>query len=375
MKLSFIKERESAWIAETILKNKDSLWASRDRMCHCTLHLQCRINIGILTGTVPRHVVNRTDITAARKDEILQNLVLFVGSVLRPKAASQTKSTMLNFKIKVDTQTSKVAPIELSNQRGEKVMKRYDELLNIIFETAEAKLHYEGQMQGMLRMVNLYNNIMSQLCQSGRKLSVQEIDELQDLMDEFVLAYTQEYKETEGNYVHSMGSGHCREDLLRFEGNIDIFNTTDIEALNGWLKKWYHYNTQHGGSSGKNTGAIESPPEASLRMMVRRWVEFCYPRAYEVMHYLKENDDMLKRKSNIITGDASLPGRQPGSGFDYNEKIMKEVFDRRQEVENILGLPQRCIDITRQKRSISDVFDDDDAAHDHDDDDNDDDDI
>ena len=259
---------------------------------------------------------------------------------------------LLNFKIKVDTKTSKVQPIELSNQRGEKIMHHFEELLNIIFATDAEKLRYAVDIEGSMLMVNAYNTIIATLCQSQRNLTLMEIDELQDIIDIFAVAYTKYYKDTHGNYVHCLAAGHFREGLIAFKGNINIFNTTDVEAFNGWFKKWYHTNTQHGGSAGKH--GIEGTADAALRMMLRRTLDFCYPRAYEVVDKLKGQDDSITLKSGILTADARQAERL--SGYIYNETFIEDVYLKRQGIENILNLPQRSVNpYNKSKRKLQQI--------------------
>ena len=154
-----------------------------------------------------------------------------------------------SYSLRYDSQRQKVDDLKLSNVRLQIIMKPewYNPIMDIVYEKQIDSVEKKAKQ---VSINTKYNSMMGQL-RNTQTFSENQLSLLQDTIDDYCETYLEQNGNRDvTNYLHTLQSGHIRNQIRRF-GNLFRYANIGFEAYIGTIRRYLQHRTQNGGNGGK----------------------------------------------------------------------------------------------------------------------------
>ena len=233
--------------AQHVASKKDRMCSKIENMMECGMHLDNRVGHKQFNSAVEDVMNVGTAGDIQEKLDRISNVICHALSHI-PLDENEDMLTA-SYSLRYDSQRQKVDDLKLSNVRLQIIMKPewYGPIMEIVYEK---QIDGREKIARQISINTKYNSMMG-LLRTTQTFSEDQLSLLQDTIDDYCETYlVQNGNRDVTNYLHTLQSGHIRNQIRRF-GNLFRYANIGFEAYIGTIRRYLQHRTQNGGHGGK----------------------------------------------------------------------------------------------------------------------------
>jgi hypothetical protein len=221
----------------------------------CILHCENRVGEKIIKMLLIEGL-NARDSNTKEQDTMMWDFEQKVNTSVLGSATRRCNWGIV--RAKDSNQQRAIGDQSMPNPHVRKFVAKIEELTAICIKDEERRKAWDA-------CISVYREMM-QVARKHDDFSDEEIDQFQNLADDFFLGWiTLHQGDGVTNYVHMLGSGHFRYYLQEWR-NLYRYSQQGWESLNALIKLFYFRRTQRGGHGGK-----KDEPNSKIKP-IARWI-------------------------------------------------------------------------------------------------------
>jgi hypothetical protein len=233
----------------------------------CWLHCALRVGQGLLTRGTVENIQNRSDLSPAEKDRLIEKLEAALVKIFRGIRMVSHRTVRIKRAKGGDIET-----MAFNADKLRKIFLHFRQVLDAIYDTPELRLQHRETYDNWLNIASAWSDILTVAQRKRDEWSTTDANVFQDKLDVFGRMYVNLLNETsESTYIHYIIEGHFRQFILH-HGKLITLSNEALESLHNLVKRYYYTRTNKEGNTGK--GGSKLTLDCLVEFAVRRWAYY-----------------------------------------------------------------------------------------------------